>query len=120
MSPLSPESAQLMRVAAACAAAARERAPWLFLEVTHDNAGARGRLARWFLALGSSVRASPRKQRATLVEVGGAIREYHMDGRPVIEPFRVADGAHGAPLVPWPNRLGGGRYRFDGRDHQLH
>ena len=54
------------------------------------------------------------------MEVGGAIREYHMDGRPVIEPFRVADGAHGAPLVPWPNRLGGGRYRFDGRDHQLH
>jgi aldose 1-epimerase len=54
--------------------------------------------------------------------VGGAIREYEVDGRPVFEPFPVgsmADGAHGTPLVPWPNRLDGGRYRFDGSDHQV-
>jgi aldose 1-epimerase len=27
--------------------------------------------------------------------------------------------AHGAVLVPWPNRLADGRYRFDGVDHQV-
>jgi aldose 1-epimerase len=61
-------------------------------------------------------------QRATIVEVGGGIREYEVDGRTVLDPYRaeeMCDGAHGAPLIPWPNRLGGGRYSFGGRDHQL-
>jgi len=61
-------------------------------------------------------------QRATIVEVGGGLREYEVDGRAVLEPYpvdRIRDGAHGAPLVPWPNRLAGGRYSFDGEDHQL-
>jgi aldose 1-epimerase len=43
-------------------------------------------------------------------------------GRPVLDPYAVgdmSDGAHGAVLVPWPNRLDRGRYRFDGTDHQL-
>ena len=61
-------------------------------------------------------------QRATIVEVGGGLREYEVDARPVLEPYpvdRIRDGAHGAPLVPWPNRLAGGRYSFDGEDQQL-
>jgi aldose 1-epimerase len=60
--------------------------------------------------------------RATIVEVGGGLREYEVDGRPVLEPYavdRVRDGAHGAPLVPWPNRLADGHYAFDGEEHQL-
>lgn len=61
-------------------------------------------------------------QRATVVEVGGSIREYAQGGRPVLDPYPVdamCDGAHGTPLVPWPNRLADGRYRFDGRDYQV-
>ena len=61
-------------------------------------------------------------QRATVVEVGGGVREYDVDGRPVLDPYprdAMVDGAHGAPLVPWPNRLDGGRYRFDGVEHQV-
>jgi len=61
-------------------------------------------------------------QRATVVEVGGGLREYEVDARPVLEAYpveRIRDGAHGAPLVPWPNRLANGRYSFDGEDHQL-
>ena len=61
-------------------------------------------------------------QRATIVEVGGAIRAYEVDGRPVLDPFplgAMADGAHGTPLVPWPNRLADGRYSFGGRDYQV-
>ncbi len=61
-------------------------------------------------------------QRAAIVEVGGGVREYEVDGRAVLDPYpvdRMADGAHGAPLIPWPNRVRDGRYRFDGVDHQL-
>jgi aldose 1-epimerase len=61
-------------------------------------------------------------QRATIVEVGAGIREYEVDGRPVLDPYpaeAMCDGAHGAPLIPWPNRLGDGRYSFDGQDYQL-
>ncbi|MCB0830499.1 MAG: aldose 1-epimerase family protein [Solirubrobacterales bacterium] len=61
-------------------------------------------------------------QKATIVEVGGGIRAYEVDGRAVLDPFpvdRICDGAHGAPLIPWPNRLDGGRYSFDGADYQL-
>lgn len=61
-------------------------------------------------------------QRATIVEVGGGLREYEVAGRQVLDPYplqAICDGAHGAPLTPWPNRLADGRYRFDGVDHQV-
>jgi len=61
-------------------------------------------------------------QRATVVEVGGGIREYTDRGRPVLDPYplgAMCDGAHGTPLIPWPNRLADGRYRFDGTDLQV-
>jgi aldose 1-epimerase len=62
------------------------------------------------------------EQRATIVEVGGGVREYEHDGRPVLHPYpleAICDGAHGAPLIPWPNRLADGRYSFDGVDYQV-
>lgn len=61
-------------------------------------------------------------QRATVVEVGAAIREYLDGERPVLDPFpedAICDGAHGTPLIPWANRLADGRYRFEGHDYQL-
>jgi aldose 1-epimerase len=60
-------------------------------------------------------------QRATVVEVGGAIREYYVGERAVLDPFdrdAMADGARGTPLVPWPNRLADGSYSFDGEQQQ--
>jgi aldose 1-epimerase len=63
-----------------------------------------------------------RDQRATVVEVGGGIRQYRVGDRTVLDPYPVeamCDGAHGAPLIPWPNRLADGRYRFDGVDYQV-
>src|SRR5436189_463564 len=62
------------------------------------------------------------EQRATIVEVGGGVRAYEVGGRSVLDPYPIeamCDGAHGAPLIPWPNRLADGRYRFDGVDHQV-
>src|SRR5271156_382629 len=71
---------------------------------------------------GEQFEISYRGQRATIVEVGGGIREYAVDGRAVLDPYppdAICDGAHGAPLAPWPNRLADGRYSFDGVDHQV-
>ncbi|MET8750799.1 aldose 1-epimerase family protein [Streptomyces sp. NPDC004667] len=61
-------------------------------------------------------------QRAVVVELGGALRHYEADGRPLLDGFAAdapVTGGRGQLLVPWPNRVGGGRYRFDGADHQL-
>lgn len=61
-------------------------------------------------------------QHATIVEVGGGIREYTVAQRPVLDPYphqAMCDGAHGMPLIPWPNRLADGRYRFDGVEYQV-
>ncbi|HXC45345.1 MAG TPA: aldose 1-epimerase family protein, partial [Solirubrobacteraceae bacterium] len=62
------------------------------------------------------------EQRATVVEVGGGLREYTVANEPILHPYDVGqmcDGAHGAVLLPWPNRLADGRYEFDGQRHQL-
>lgn len=62
------------------------------------------------------------EQRATIVEVGGGVREYLAGEREVLESYPVdaiCDGAHGMPLIPWPNRVGDGRYRFDRSEHRL-
>jgi aldose 1-epimerase len=74
------------------------------------------------LPSGEQFEISAGGQRATIVEVGGGVREYEVDGRPVLDPYppdRICDGAHGAPLIPWPNRLADGRYAFDGHEYQV-
>ena len=61
-------------------------------------------------------------QRATVVEVGGGLRAYSVGGRAVFAGYDIDErctGARGQPLVPWPNRLRDGRYRFGGRELQL-
>ena len=62
------------------------------------------------------------EQYATVVEVGGGIRSYRHGDRDVLHPYDVGamcDGGHGGVLIPWPNRLADGRYRFDGHDYEL-
>lgn len=62
------------------------------------------------------------EHRATVVEVGGGIRTYDVAGRAVLHPYHLSamcDAAHGAPLIPWPNRLADGRYEFEGRQLQV-
>jgi aldose 1-epimerase len=62
------------------------------------------------------------EQRAVIVEVGAGVREYSAGARNVLDPYSerdMCDGAHGAPLIPWPNRIGDGRYLFEGLEHQL-
>lgn len=71
---------------------------------------------------GEQFRISAGSHQATIVEVGGGVREYAVDGRDVLDPYPIdamCDGAHGAPLIPWPNRLADGVYSFDGNDYQV-
>lgn len=71
---------------------------------------------------GQQFEISSGDQHATIVEVGGGIREYAVGDRAVLDPYplqAMCDGAHGAPLIPWPNRLADGRYSFQGRDLQV-
>ncbi|HUZ42040.1 MAG TPA: aldose 1-epimerase family protein [Acidimicrobiales bacterium] len=71
---------------------------------------------------GHQIEIAYNDQRATVVEVGGGIRRYEVAGRSVLDPYpidSICDGAHGAPLIPWPNRLADGQYRFDGVQYQV-
>jgi aldose 1-epimerase len=72
--------------------------------------------------LGHQIEITYKDQQATVVEVGGGIRRYEVGGRSVLDPYpidAVCDGAHGAPLIPWPNRLADGKYVFDGAQYQV-
>ncbi|MBO0730480.1 MAG: aldose 1-epimerase family protein [Acidimicrobiaceae bacterium] len=60
--------------------------------------------------------------RAVVVEVGGGLRAYEAGGRPVLDGYArdaVCDGGRGQALLPWPNRVGDGRYTWDGTERQL-
>jgi aldose 1-epimerase len=57
-------------------------------------------------------------QRVVVVEVGGGIRSYDdvVYGYDVDELCRTG---RGQVLAPWPNRLAGGRYVFDGETYEV-
>ena len=62
------------------------------------------------------------EQRAVAVELGATLRAYDVGGRPVLAGFAEDEpvrGGRGAVLLPWPNRIEDGRYRFEGVEHQL-
>lgn len=70
--------------------------------------------ASWHLVRGD--------QSTVVVELGAALRDYVVHGRPLLEgcpPGAPITGGRGQVLVPWPNRVGEGRYRFGGRTLQL-
>jgi aldose 1-epimerase len=61
-------------------------------------------------------------QRAVVVEVGGGLREYTVDGADVLFGYGADElcPAHaGKVLAPWPNRIRDGRYTFGDQTHQL-
>lgn len=77
---------------------------------------------RRVLPSGEQVELVHGDQRATVVEVGGALRTYEAGGLELLDGYGVGEmcsGARGQPLIPWPNRLRDGRYEFQGETHQL-
>ena len=60
--------------------------------------------------------------RAVVTEAGATLRTLEYAGRPLLDGFpedSMATAARGQLLAPWPNRIGDGRYEFDGTTHQL-
>ncbi len=61
-------------------------------------------------------------QRAVVVEVGGALRGYEVGDWAVLDGYERSQrctAARGQSLIPWPNRLRDGLYRFEEHDYQL-
>ena len=62
------------------------------------------------------------RQEATVVEVGGGLRTYRVDGTDVVAGYaddEVCRAGRGQVLMPWPNRIRDGKYTFAGADLQL-
>lgn len=62
------------------------------------------------------------EQRATIVQLGGGVREYAAGDRPVLFGYPLeakADAGRGQLLMPWPNRIRDGQYEFGGKKQQL-
>ena len=60
-------------------------------------------------------------QRAVITEVGATLRSFTVGDQPVVDGFgpdEWSQGGRGQVLAPWPNRLGDGRYSFEGIDAQ--
>jgi len=71
---------------------------------------------------GEQVEIALGDQRAVLVGVGGGLRSYAIAGSDVIDGYGIGEmstSGRGQVLIPWPNRLADGRYRFDGIDYQV-
>jgi aldose 1-epimerase len=61
-------------------------------------------------------------QRATVVEVGGGLREYRAGDRELLDGYplgEMSSSGRGQLLIPWPNRIEDGSYEFRGVTHQL-
>ncbi len=61
-------------------------------------------------------------QKAVVTEVGAGLRSYARGAQSVLDGYEVGDmctGGRGQVLMPWPNRIAHGRFRFEGTEHQL-
>jgi aldose 1-epimerase len=71
---------------------------------------------------GEQITITAGTQQAVVVEVGGGLRSYSVDGRERVDGYgadEMSSSGRGQVLIPWPNRLQDGSYQFDGRHHQL-
>lgn len=60
--------------------------------------------------------------RAVVTECGAGLRALEHEGRPMVSGYAEGEQAstgRGQLLLPWPNRIQDGRYRFQDRDLQL-
>jgi aldose 1-epimerase len=75
-----------------------------------------------FAPSGRQYEISAGDQHAVVVEVGGGLRTYRIGDVAVLDGYgtdEMCTGAHGQPLIPWPNRLGDGTYTFDGNRYTV-
>ncbi len=61
-------------------------------------------------------------QRVVVVEVGGGLRAYTVDGADVLDGYgaeEICTVGRGQLLIPWPNRLRDGKYEWRGEELQV-
>jgi aldose 1-epimerase len=61
-------------------------------------------------------------QHAVIVEMGAGLRSYRAGTTDIVDGYgrdEPCPGSRGQLLLPWPNRIAGGRYSFEGRELQL-
>jgi aldose 1-epimerase len=66
---------------------------------------------------GRQIQLAHDDQEVTVVEVGGGLRTYTAGGRAVLDGYgqdEACSGGRGQVLMPWPNRLGDGRFDWNG------
>ena len=71
---------------------------------------------------GQQVRITHGDHEVWSVSVAAGLRSYDVAGRPLLDGFAAGErpgGGRGQTLVPWPNRVAGAKYRFDGAEQQL-
>jgi len=59
---------------------------------------------------------------ATVTELGAGLRTLEHGGAPLVTSYdadQLPPHSAGQLLAPWPNRVDGGRYSFDGAEHHL-
>ncbi|MDA3645343.1 aldose 1-epimerase family protein [Saccharopolyspora indica] len=62
------------------------------------------------------------QQRAVVAGVSATLLSWQFDGREMLlthGPDEVGEGYRGKTILPWPNRIEGGRYTFDGQELQV-
>jgi aldose 1-epimerase len=60
--------------------------------------------------------------RAVVVEVGGGLRSYDVGDRAILDGYaetEMASAGRGQVLLPWPNRVDGGKWRWHDGEQQL-
>ena len=78
--------------------------------------------SRSCLPTGRQIRLTHGDQELVVVEVGGGIRTYRQADADVIDGYagtEMSPGGRGQVLAPWPNRVGDGRYEWEGQAQQL-
>src|SRR5258708_13439851 len=76
----------------------------------------------WIPVAGTQCRISAGDYCATVTELGAGLRVFRYRDQPVIAEYEADElppGASGQLLAPWPNRIDGGKYAFDGASYQL-
>ena len=81
-----------------------------------------GHVPRPVLISGAQFHLRAGKLEAFVASVGASLRVLRdADGDLVVpfDPEEIRPAMCGTILAPWPNRTAGGRYTFDGAEHQL-
>ncbi len=113
------------RTALAAAIGAGAAVPAFLAATAHadvDSSGVESSTAGfWTTVSGEQWTIQRGNQRAVLVELGGGLLSYTVNGVPFVEPYPLDQPikSAGRTLAPWPNRLQDGAYTWGGVAQQV-